>query len=318
MEDLDKKLDAQPTIAVTLKEALTEALTPTDEILMLHTVLQRVLYRINRLNFFGMTIYDATLTGALLLAVRDRMKHPGSNGNWHNSVAALQSRCETSTDWAPRDVDPPLSEDGRYHKSRWLGLATAECDRLFRWRSKAAAFLLGGAANEVQSTLTGFTRGYGNGRLTRKHSTFLPRCCLSWRWTPNLRHTFSALGSSQLARNHNFLMTERKRYFLRYNGGWCISRWRDLPAYRNYLAAAQRLGLSGGGDGLLGAAHQRRTTRSLDVGWRSFAMEQYPDDAWGPPLGYDQERLMGDRAGAAVVLSARISRRTGLFSNADK
>jgi hypothetical protein len=29
--------------------------------------------------------------------------------------------------------------------------------------------------------------------------------------------------------------------------------------------------------------------------------EQYPDDAWELLLGYGQEKLMGDRAGAAVV-----------------
>jgi len=43
--------------------------------------------------------------------------------------------------------------------------------------------------------------------------------------------------------NHNFLMTE-KRYFLRYNGGLMYFEVAGPAAYRNYLAAAQRLGLS--------------------------------------------------------------------------
>jgi hypothetical protein len=33
--------------------------------------------------------------------------------------------------------------------------------------------------------------------------------------------------------------------------------------------------------------------------------EQYPNEAWELVLGYDQEKLMGDRAGGAVVRSIR-------------
>jgi len=33
--------------------------------------------------------------------------------------------------------------------------------------------------------------------------------------------------------------------------------------------------------------------------------EQYPDQAWEILLGYDQEKLIGDRASAAVVRSVR-------------
>jgi hypothetical protein len=33
--------------------------------------------------------------------------------------------------------------------------------------------------------------------------------------------------------------------------------------------------------------------------------EQYPDDAWELVLGYDQEKLMSDRAAGAVVRSIR-------------
>jgi hypothetical protein len=32
---------------------------------------------------------------------------------------------------------------------------------------------------------------------------------------------------------------------------------------------------------------------------------RYPDQAWEIVLGYDQEKLMGDRAGEAVVRSVR-------------
>jgi len=44
--------------------------------------------------------------------------------------------------------------------------------------------------------------------------------------------------------------------------------------------------------------------------------EQYPDDAWELLLGYDQERLMGDRAGAAVVRATRMQ--AASFSKLEK
>ncbi|HLO52183.1 MAG TPA: iron-containing redox enzyme family protein, partial [Kamptonema sp.] len=76
-------------------------------------------------------------------------------------------------------------------------------------------------------------------------------------------------------------------------------------AYRNYLAAAQRLQLS---DGAMGywELHIREDERHgrwmLDDVALPLA-EKYPEDAWELVLGYDQEKLQGDRAGAAVVRS---------------
>jgi len=100
--------------------------------------------------------------------------------------------------------------------------------------------------------------------------------------------------------NHNFLMTERKRYFLRYNGG-LMFEVAGPAAYRNYLAAAQLLGLSEAamGCGSCTSEDERHGRWMLDDVALPLA-EQYPDDAWELLLGYDQERLMGDRAGAAV------------------
>jgi hypothetical protein len=34
-------------------------------------------------------------------------------------------------------------------------------------------------------------------------------------------------------------------------------------------------------------------------------VDKYPNDAWEIVLGYDQEKLMGDRAGSAIARSAR-------------
>jgi len=94
---------------------------------------------------------------------------------------------------------------------------------------------------------------------------------------------FSALGSSELAPTITFWWRNVSAISCATMVDWCISRWRDLlPA--ETICSSPTAGTIRGGDGLLGAAHQRRrTTRSLDVGWRSFALaEQYPDDAWTP------------------------------------
>jgi len=73
-------------------------------------------------------------------------------------------------------------------------------------------------------------------------------------------------------------MTERKRYFLRYNGGLMYFEVAG-PAACKTIAAAQRLGLSESGDGLLGAAHQRNERHGrwmLDDVALPLA-EQYPE-----------------------------------------
>jgi hypothetical protein len=41
-------------------------------------------------------------------------------------------------------------------------------------------------------------------------------------------------------------------------------------------------------------------------------VEQYPADAWELVFGYDQQRLMSDRAGAAVARAAREADETAL------
>ena len=45
--------------------------------------------------------------------------------------------------------------------------------------------------------------------------------------------------------------------------------------------------------------------------------EKYPDEAWELVLGYDEEGVRGERAGAAVVRSAREAEQTASSLNAD-
>ena len=103
--------------------------------------------------------------------------------------------------------------------------------------------------------------------------------------------------------NHNFLLTERKRYFLRYNGGLTYFEIAGPSTYRDYMAAANRLGLS---DAAMGywELHIREDERHgqwmlTDVAFP--LVDRYPNDAWELVLGYDQEKFIGDRASEAVI-----------------
>jgi hypothetical protein len=106
--------------------------------------------------------------------------------------------------------------------------------------------ILGGAANEVQCTLTKvLLEEYGNGRYTRKHSTFFAQMLNEFGMNTEPEAYFDLVPWEVLAcDNHNFLVTERKIYFLRYCGGLTYFEVAGPSWYRNYLAAAQRLQLS--------------------------------------------------------------------------
>lgn len=168
---------------------------------------------------------------------------------------------------------------------------------------------MGGAANEMQCTLVRvLLEEYGNGRLSRKHSTFFAQMLTEFEMNTEPEGYFDLVPWEVLAcANHNFLTTDRKRYFLRYNGALTYFEVAGPAAYKNYLAAAQRLGLSEAAMGYW-ELHIREDERHgrwmLDDVALPLA-ERYPNDAWELLLGYDQEKLMGDRAGAAVVRSIR-------------
>ncbi|MHC5730818.1 MAG: iron-containing redox enzyme family protein, partial [Nostoc sp.] len=76
-------------------------------------------------------------------------------------------------------------------------------------------------------------------------------------------------------------------------------------AYKNYLAAAQRLSLSEAAMGYweLHIKEDERHGRWMLDDVALPLAERYPAQAWELVLGYDQEKLMGDRAAGAVMRS---------------
>ncbi len=291
-----------------------------------HRFLQRVLYRINRLKLFWYDdLHHYTNERSLYLySCRDQIEAAWQK--WELAqidVAALQQLDvkQALIERASADLDPPLSGDSRYIREEMTEsgyrhlLAIASFDGLVE--GSRLSRILGGTANEVQCTLVRvLLEEYGNGRLSRKHSTFFAQMLAEFEMNTEPEGYFDLVPWEVLAcANHNFLVTERKRYFLRYSGGLTYFEVAGPAAYRNYLAAAQRLGLS---DAAMGywELHIREDERHgrwmLDDVALPLA-DRYPNEAWELVLGYDQEKLMSDRAAKSVTQSIREAEQTALL-----
>ncbi|MBN3924163.1 iron-containing redox enzyme family protein [Nostoc sp. NMS4] len=322
MEDLDNKLDANPSIASEFEQSLSMAIGAAYENdrsdQQAHRFLQRILYRINRLKLFW---YDdlrnyTNERSPYLYSCRDQIEAAWQQ--WELAqfdVAALQQLDvkHALIERASTDLEPLLSDNSRYIREEMTEagyrhlLAIGSFDGLVE--GSRLCYVLGGAANEMQCTLVRvLLEEYGNGRLSRKHSTFFAQMLAEFGMNTEPEGYFDLVPWEVLAcDNHNFLTTDRKRYFLRYCGALTYFEVAGPAAYKNYLAAAQRLGLSEAAMGYW-ELHIREDERHgrwmLDDVALPLA-ERYPNDAWELLLGYDQEKLMGDRASAAVVRSIR-------------
>lgn len=322
LEDLDSKIEAQPEITSMVDNAIAQAIKNAfssasgDD--AAHLFLQRVLYRINRLQLFW---YDdlrhyTNERSLYLNKVRDKIETPWQE--WELSQLDVEAIKKVDVKQAlversDRDLNPPISEDSRYLREEMSEagyrhiLAIGSFDGLVE--GSRLSRIMGGAANEVHATLMRvLIEEYGNGRLSRKHSTYFAQMLEEFGMNTQPEAYFDLVPWEVLAcANHNFLMTERKIYFLRYNGGLTYFEVAGPAAYRNYLAAAQRLELSQAAMGYW-ELHIREDERHGQWMLTDVSLplaERYPDRAWELVLGYDQEKLMGDRAGVAIVRLAK-------------
>jgi hypothetical protein len=321
-ENLDKQLDAEPALNSEFEHALSVAIRDAYENGAgddaAHRFVQRILYRINRLNLFW---YDdlrhyVNERSPYLYKVRDQIETAWQD--WELAqidVAALQQLDvkQALIDRCAEDLDPPLSAESRYIREEMSEagyrhlLAIGSFEGLVE--SSHLPRILGGAANAVQCTLMRvFQEEYGNGRLSRKHSTFFAQMLNEFGMNTEPEGYFDFIPWELLAcSNNSYLISERKRYFLRYNGGLTYFELSVPAAFRSYVAAAKRLGLSNAAMSYW-EVHIREDERHgrwmLDDVALPLA-QMYPNDAWELVLGYDQEKLMGDRAALAVVQSIR-------------
>lgn len=325
VEELDRTVAAKPLLVSELESAIAHAIQaaykqePGDD--AAHRFLQRVLYRINRLNLFW---YDDLRRynnerSHYLRSVRDRIEEPWQQ--WElaqidlEGLQKLEDVKKALRDRATADVDPPLTPADRYLREEMTAagyrhlLAIASFDGLIE--ASRLSRILGGAGNEIQCTLTRvLIEEYGGGRLGRKHSTYFAQMLAEFGMSTEPEAYFDLVPWEVLAGiNHNFLLTERKRHFLRYNGGLTYFEVAGPVAYRNYLAAAQRLNLSQVAMGYweLHIKEDERHGRWMLDEVAMPLVDRYPQDAWELVLGYDQEKSIGDRAAAAVARSIQMA-----------
>lgn len=322
LEDLDQQLD-HPIAQISdfetmLKRALTEAYEIPHGSDHAHWFLQRVLYRINRLNLFWYDDLSHYTNERSLYLQKIRNQIEAAWQQWELSHVDAESYKlldfrQALSDRYEADLNPALSDDAIYLRERlsfegyrYL-IAIASFDGLIE--SSRLTRILGGAANEVQATLTRvLIEEYGNGRLSRKHSTFFALMMTELGLNTQPEAYIDLVPWQALAStNHNFLLTECKRHFLRYNGGLAYFEVAGPSAYRNYLAAAQRLGLSDDAMGYweLHIREDERHGRWMVENVTLPLVDMYPNEAWQLVLGYDQEKIMGERASEAVVARLR-------------
>ncbi len=324
LENLDAQVKLKPELVQDFELAIASAsrdsyenphdAKKTQDMEMASRFLQRILYRLNRLNLFW---YDDLRNyqnerSTYLQSVRDRIELVWQA--WELSqldVAAIQQLNikQALQERADADLDPPLSASKHYLRAemslkgyRSL-LAIASLDGLVE--ASRLSRILGGASNEIQATLIRvLLEEYGNGRLSRKHSTFFAQMMAELGLKTEPEAYFDLVPWQVLASiNHNFLLTECKRHFLRYNGGLTYFEIAGPSIYTDYMLAAQRLQLS---DAAMGywELHIREDERHGQWMLTDVALplvDKYPHDAWELVLGYDQEKLIGDRAAAAVM-----------------
>lgn len=329
-EDLDRQILDRPDMAKSFEAALEAALTiayadPSNLPEVENRFLQRILYRINRLNFFWYNSLDQYVNerSVYLQWVRDRIEAAWQA--WETAQFDLEQLKQVDVkqaliERANQDLEPPLTEHKRYLQEHMTRegyrhlIAIASLDGLVE--SSRLCHILGGASNEVQATLIRvLLEEYGNGRLNRKHSTFFAQMMQELDLNPEPEAYLDWVPWQVLASiNHNFLLTQRKRHFLRYVGGFTYFEIVGPSVYKDYIAAASRLNLSETAMGYW-ELHIREDERHGQWMVHQAAIplvDLYPNEAWELVLGYDQEKYMGDRAGAAVIQAVQAAERQSI------
>lgn len=322
VDNLDENLDQHTRLRTgfekTVAAALTAAYSEAYNSSAAHRFLQRVLYRINRLKFFW---YDALNNyenerSIYLQTIRNQIEAAWQT--WELAqldVEGLKQLDVVSAlrDRAAADLDPELSATGRYFRDEMTlagyrkMLEIASLDGVVE--ASQLSRTLGGVANEIHSVMTRLlVEEYGVGKLSRKHSTYFNTMLSELGMSIEPEAYFDAVPWEVLATiNHSFLLSERKRHYLRYTGGLLYTEISVPAGFSPYHAAAQRLGLS---DSAMGYWTLHIKVDKLHGRWMLDEValplvDRYPVDAWELVLGYDQQRLMGDRAGEATAQAAR-------------
>ncbi len=319
-DDLDDELLDDPSVADKFEAALSFALNAAYDSPgasdAARLFLQRVLYRINRLKFFWYDDLDRynNERSEYLRKVRKRIESAWQT--WEllqlpNERARAEDVCELLRVRAARDVAPAISAEGSYYRNQ-MGVAgyrklleIASLDGLVE--ASQLSRTLGGVSNDIHAMMTRLlVEEYGGGRLARKHSSFFSAMLEEFSMDTTPEAYFDAVPWEVLAAiNHSFLLSERKRFYLRYTGGLLYTEVSVPAAFDNYRYAAERLGLSDKARSYwdLHIREDERHGRWMLEDVSLPLARMYPRDAWEIVFGYDQQKFLSDRAGKATALA---------------
>jgi hypothetical protein len=283
-----------------------------------HLFLQRVLYCINRLKFFW---YDDLSNyknerSDYLRQVQHRIESAWEP--WELSQLVERSGEEKSDvtpvshalrQRAAEDLAPAPSQEAIYFRNH-MGIAgyrkllqIASLDGVVE--ASQLSRTLGGVSNDIHAMMTRLlVEEYGGGRLSRKHSSFFTFMLEELDISAFPEAHFEVVPWEVLATiNHSFLLSERKRYYLRYVGGLLYTETSVPAAFNSYRLAAERLGMSEKARGYwdLHIKEDERHGRWMLDDVALPLAKMYPRNASELLLGYDQQRFMSDRAGKATA-----------------
>ena len=323
LKDLDRSIDADPALAAPVESALAAALDAAyagtgEDDTAAHLFLQRVLYRINRLKLFwfdDLESYDNERS-AYLRSIRERIEARWQRWELEKLDTAALARLDVEGALRERsrvDVDPPVSANGRYFREHATASGYRKLLEIFSLDGLVEASqlsrTLGGVSNEVHSMLTRLLlEEYGYGRLERKHSSYFATMLTELGMDTTPEAYFNSVPWPVLAGiNHSFLLSERKRHFLRYVGGLLYTEISVPAGFSSYRECAQRLGLDERATAYwdLHIKEDERHGRWMLNDISLPLARQYPRHAWELVLGYDQQRLFSERAAGAIAEAAR-------------
>jgi len=319
LEDLDFTVRSGGSITREFEQALAVALRDafdgSGRNSQHHLFLQRVLYRINRLKFFW---YDDLSNyknerSDYLRNVQHKIESAWAP--WELSQLALDRStneldvAEALRERAREDLAPPISGEGVYFRDH-MGVAgyrkllqIASLDALVE--ASQLSRTLGGVSNEIHAMMTRLlVEEYGGGRLSRKHSTFFTHMLEELEINAVPEAHFEVVPWEVLAAiNHSFLVSEQKRFYLRYVGGLLYTEISVPAAFDSYRLAAERLGMSEKARGYW-ELHIREDERHGRWMLNDVALplaDKYPANASDLVVGYDQQKFMSERAGIATA-----------------
>jgi hypothetical protein len=319
MDDLDQELSSCRSITREFEQALDFALRSAfgngPAAGVAHLFLQRVLYSINRLKLFWYDDLDnyKNERSDYLRQVRQRIESAWEP--WElshvNSELSIEDGdiAEQLCRRAAEDLVPPPSKEATYFRDH-MGLAgyrrllkIASLDGLVE--ASQLSRTLGGVSNEIHAMMTRLlVEEYGGGRLSRKHSSFFSHMLEELDMSALPEAHFEVVPWEVLATfNHSFLLSERKRFYLRYVGGLLYTEISVPAAFKNYRLAAERLGMSEKARGYwdLHIKEDERHGRWMLNDVALPLARIYAGNASALVLGYDQQRFMSHRAGKATA-----------------